>query len=185
MLKRIARLYVASDAVAEEVVQETWLAVLEGIGRFEGRSSLKTWIFRILANRARTRGERESRTVAFSALAAEEAQGSEPAVDADRFRGASDAYPGHWTVPLPRWGDDPEQWVTSNEILAFLRHALEALPEAQRAVVTMRDWQEWTAEEVCGALGLSEINQRVLLHRGRSRLRRALEQQFARRGANP
>ena len=183
MLLRVARLYVASDAVAEEVVQETWLAVLQGIARFEGRSSLKTWIFRILANRARTRGEREARTVPFSALVAEEVEGTEPAVAPERFCGASDAYPGHWSVPLPRWGDDPEQWVTSNETLTFLFHALEALPQAQRAVVMLRDLREWSSEEVCSALGLTEANQRVLLHRGRSRLRGALEGHLARPGA--
>lgn len=185
MLKRVARAYVASDAVAEEVVQETWLAVLEGIGRFEGRSSLKTWIFRILANRAQTRGEREARTVPFSALATEEAGRNEPAVPVDRFRAASDPYPGHWTVPLPRWGDDPEKWVTSNETLAYLNRAVESLPQAQRTVVMLRDFQEWTAEEVCAALGLTEANQRVLLHRGRSKLRGALEKHFAGQGARP
>ena len=180
MLKRVARMFVASDAVAEEVVQETWLGVVQGIERFEGRSSLKTWIFRILTNRARTRGERESRTVAFSALADEETRAADPAVALERFRGAADEYPGHWTVPLPRWGDDPEKWVSSRETLRYLQVAMEQLPPVQRSVVMMRDMQEWTAEEVCDALGLTEANQRVLLHRGRSKLRAALERHLER-----
>lgn len=183
MLQRVARMFVPSDSVAEEVVQETWLGVLQGLERFEGRSTLKTWIFRILVNRARTRGERESRTVSFSALAAEECQADDPAVGPDRFRDAADAYPGHWTVPLPRWGDDPEKWVTSQETLQHLRAALQQLPPAQRSVVTLHDVQEFTAGEVCEALGITEANQRVLLHRGRSKLRRALETHFEKRGA--
>jgi RNA polymerase sigma-70 factor (ECF subfamily) len=178
VLQRVARMYVPSEAVAEEVVQETWLAVLQGIGRFEGRSTLKTWIFRILTNRAKTRGERESRTVPFSALVSEATEASDPAVEPERFRGETDPYPGHWTVPLQCWGDDPERWVTSNETLAYLQVALERLPQAQRTVVMLRDIQEWTAGEVCEALGISEANQRVLLHRGRSKLRRALESYF-------
>ena len=182
-LKRLARLFVPSDSVAEEVVQETWLAVLQGLERFEGRSTLKTWIFRIVVNRARTRGERESRTVSFSSLITEEAEAPEMAVSPDRFRGPSDAYPGHWTVPLPRWGEDPEKWVSSHETMRHLRAALDLLPPAQRSVVMLRDVQDFTAEEVCEALGVSEANQRVLLHRGRSRLRRALEVHFGRRGA--
>ena len=105
------------------------------------------------------------------------------AVSPDRFRGPSDAYPGHWTVPLPRWGEDPEKWVSSHETMRHLRAALDLLPPAQRSVVMLRDVQDFTAEEVCEALGVSEANQRVLLHRGRSRLRRALEVHFGRRGA--
>jgi RNA polymerase sigma-70 factor (ECF subfamily) len=173
-------MYVRTDAVADEVVQETWLGVFQGIERFEGRASLKTWIVRILMNRARSRGEREARTVPFSDLVTEETGRSEPAVAADRFRDAADAYPGHWTVPLKRWGEDPEQWVSSRETLKYLRGAMDALPPAQRSVVMLRDAQEWTSEEVCEALGVTEANQRVLLHRGRSKLRRALETQFER-----
>lgn len=183
VLKRVARMYVSSEAVAEEVVQETWLGVLRGIARFEGRATLKTWIVRILMNRARTRGERESRTVPFSALVAEESGGTETAVEPGRFRGASDAYPGHWTVPLQRWGEDPEKWVTSNETLDYLRGAMDVLPLVQRSVVMLRDAQEWTSEEVCEALGITAANQRVLLHRGRSKLRRALEVHFEGQGA--
>ena len=178
LLKRVARMYVHTEAVAEEVVQETWLGVVRGIEGFEGRASLKTWIVRILMNRARTRGEREGRTVPFSALETAESTCADPAVPADRFQDAADAYPGHWTVPLKRWGDDPEQWVTSNETLDFLHGAIDLLPPVQRSVVMLRDAQEWTTEEVCEALGLTEANQRVLLHRGRSKLRKALESHF-------
>ncbi len=185
VLKRVARVYVRSDAVAEEVVQETWLGVFQGIDRFEGRASLKTWIVRILMNRARTRGEREGRTVAFSALADDEAGRADPAVAADRFQDAAGEYPGHWTVPLQRWGDDPEQWVSSNETLEFLSGAMEQLPPVQRSVVMLRDAQEWTSEEVCEALGLTEANQRVLLHRGRSKLRKAVEGHFQGKGRRP
>jgi len=182
-LKRLARVFVPSDSVAEEVVQETWLGVLQGIGRFEGRSTLKTWIFRILVNRARTRGERESRTVSFSSLVTDEANAHETAVSPDRFRGPSDAYPGHWTVPVARWGEDPEKWVSSHETMRHLKAALDLLPPAQRSVVMLRDVQEFTAEEVCEALAISEANQRVLLHRGRSKLRRTLEVLFENREA--
>ncbi|HVN08334.1 MAG TPA: sigma-70 family RNA polymerase sigma factor [Patescibacteria group bacterium] len=185
LLKRVARMYVRTDAVADEVVQETWLGVFEGIERFEGRASLKTWVVRILMNRARSRGERESRMVPFSALAAEEAGRSDPAVPAERFQDAARNYPGHWSVPLPRWGDEPEKWVISLETLEYLRGAIEQLPSAQRTVVTLRDEQEWTAEEVCEALGITEANQRVLLHRGRSKLRKALEARYEARGARP
>jgi len=184
MLKRVARLYVSSEAVAEEVLQETWLGVFQGIQRFEGRASLKTWIFRILTNRARSRGEREARTVPFSALVAKEVGVGDPAVEPERFLDSTDPLPGHWGVPPKRWGDDPEQWVTSKETLDFLSGALDLLPPIQRQVVELRDIQEWTADEVCAALDITEANQRVLLHRGRSKLRGALEKHFERRVAD-
>jgi RNA polymerase sigma-70 factor, ECF subfamily len=184
MLKRVARMYVSSEAVADEVVQETWLGVFQGIQRFEGRASLKTWIFRILTNRARSRGGREARSVPFSALLGQEVGATDPAVEPQRFLDSTDPLPGHWGIPPKRWGDDPEQWVTSNETLDFLRGALHLLPPLQRQVVEFRDIQEWTADEVCAVLDISEANQRVLLHRGRSKLRSALEKHFEKQVAD-
>jgi RNA polymerase sigma-70 factor (ECF subfamily) len=172
-LVRVAQIYVSSRAVAEEVVQETWLAVLNGIDRFEGRSSLKTWIFRILANRAKTRAEREGRTIPFSALRNPEGV-PESAVDADRFLDPEHArWPGHWATPPTQW---PEERLLGQETQRVIDEAIERLPAAQRAVITLRDVQGWSGEEVCNALELTETNQRVLLHRARSKVRRALEE---------
>jgi RNA polymerase sigma-70 factor, ECF subfamily len=169
---RIARMYVSSRAVAEEVVQETWLGVLSGIGRFEGRSSLKTWIFRILTNRAKTRGEREGRTLPFSSLGAE-TDSDEPSVDADRFRlgGRSE---GQWSSAPSRWSELPEDRLVGQETIAIAQAAIDALPETQRIVITMRDVEGWSSEEVRNVLDLSESNQRVLLHRARGKVRQAL-----------
>jgi RNA polymerase sigma-70 factor (ECF subfamily) len=170
---RVARLYVRDRAVAEEVVQETWLAVLNGIDRFEGRSSLKTWIFRILSNRAKTRGEREGRTVPFSALFAAEAAATEPAVDVDRFLGPDHPQtPSAWANPPRAWTEDE---VVARETLGVLRDAIEQLPPAQREVIRLRDIEGWSADEVAQALDVTDVNQRVLLHRARSRVRAALE----------
>jgi RNA polymerase sigma-70 factor (ECF subfamily) len=174
-LMRVARLYVRSPAVAEEVVQETWLAVLNGLDRFERRSSLKTWIFSILVNIARTRGTREARSIPFSELAAREAAASDPGVDPDRFRGAREARPGGWGVPPASWAPIPEERLLSDETLDRVRDAITELPPAQRAVITLRDVEGWTAAETRAALDLSEGNQRVLLHRARSKVRVALE----------
>ena len=174
-LLRVAQIYVSSRAVAEEVVQETWLAVLQGLDRFEGRSSLKTWIFTILANRAKTRALRERRTIPFSALSPERVP--EPAVDPERFRDAEDPrWPGHWAVPPQAW---PEERLLAGETRERLSEAIEALPANQRAVISLRDVEGWSSEEVCNALGISETNQRVLLHRARSRVRNALEEYLA------
>lgn len=175
-LLRLAQDFVRTRAVAEEVVQETWLALLNGIDRFEGRSSLKTWLFRILVNKAKTRGVREARTVPFSALARE---GDEGAVPEDRFRGADDQWPGHWASPPVSLDTIPEGRLLSREARQRIARALETLPDSQRIVVTLRDVAGWDSEEVCDALGLSEGNQRVLLHRGRAKLRAALEQYLA------
>jgi len=161
---RVAGLYVGSRAVAEEVVQEAWVAVLNGIGRFEGRSSLKTWIFRILTNIAKTRGQREGRTVPFSALVSD----AEPAVDPDRFFAD-----GRWASPPASWG--PEERLLGDETQAVVDAAIAALPPSQAIVITMRDVDGFTAEEACNALDISETNQRVLLHRARSKVRQALE----------
>src|SRR3954469_12170052 len=161
---RVALMYVSSRAVAEDVVQDAWVGVLRGIGRFEGRSSLKTWLFRIVANTAKTRGVRESRSTPFSSLAS----GDDDAVDPDRFLGSDERFPGHWAVP-------PEGRVLADEAMAFVDAAIERLPPAQRAVITLRDVQGFTSEEVRNALDLTETNQRVLLHRARSKVRSALE----------
>ena len=177
-LKRLALGFVAGEAVAEEVLQETWLAVLTGITRFEGRSSLKTWLFKILTNRAKTRGARESRTVPFSEL--ESIDRNEPAVSPERFLPADHpSFPGHWATPPQSWSAVAEQTIVRRETMEVLRRGLESLPPAQRSVVTLRDVQGLPASEVCAALSLSEANQRVLLHRGRSRLRAILEKYFA------
>jgi RNA polymerase sigma-70 factor (ECF subfamily) len=172
---RLAQLYVPSRAVAEEVVQETWLGVLNGLDGFEGRSSLKTWIFRILVNRAKTRGERERRTVPFAALAADEAGDDAPAVDPDRFIPAGEEHEHSWATPPRRWEESPEKSLESGETLAVAREAIDRLPPMQRLVIAMRDLEGWPSEEVCNALEISETNQRVLLHRARSRVRAALE----------
>jgi RNA polymerase sigma-70 factor (ECF subfamily) len=173
-LVRLASVYVRDHAVAEEVAQETWLGVVQGIDRFEGRSSLKTWIFRILTNTAKTRGERERRTVPFAALASFDED--EPSVEPERFLDASHpVWPGHWASPPESWDDIPEQRLASAETLAHIRAAIDALPPLQAQVISLRDVEGWSSEEVCELLGLSEVNQRVLLHRARSKVRRELE----------
>jgi RNA polymerase sigma-70 factor (ECF subfamily) len=171
-LVRLARMYVRDRSTAEEVVQETWLAVLNGIDRFEGRSSFKTWLFRILTNRAKTRGQRESRSVPFSSIGDPE----EPAVDPDRFRDAADQHPGGWRdFPQP-WEGDPEERLLAGETRALILDTIEQLPPNQRAVITLRDIEGFDAEDVRNVLDLTDTNQRVLLHRARSKVRRALEQ---------
>jgi RNA polymerase sigma-70 factor (ECF subfamily) len=170
---RVARMFVSTRAVAEEVVQDAWLGVLNGIGRFEGRSSLKTWIFRIVTNIAKTRGEREGRTIPFSAIGTDDEEGA--AVDPDRFFGPDSRFPGHWSAQPSSWAGVPEERLLARETLEVLRREIEKLPPAQAAVVTMRDVEGFTSEEVCNALDVSETNQRVLLHRARSKLRQALE----------
>jgi len=172
MMLRVALMYVSTRAVAEEVVQEAWIGVLKGIGRFEGRSSLKTWIFRILTNTAKTRAQREGRSVPFSALASGEADGE--AVDPDRFLGDGERFAGHWGAAPRRWG--PEERLVSAEAQEVIDAAIATLPPAQAAVITMRDVEGLEAEEVCNALDLTETNQRVLLHRARSKVRQALEE---------
>jgi RNA polymerase sigma-70 factor (ECF subfamily) len=171
-LVRVARIYVSTQAAAEEVAAETWLAVLNGLDRFEGRSSLKTWIFRILTNIAKTRAQRDGRTLPFSALQ-DPGRVPEAAVDADRFLDPEHPrWPGHWAVRPEPW---PEDALVAAETQAVVAEAIEALPPAQRAVISLRDVEGWSSEEVRNALELSETNQRVLLHRARSKVRRALE----------
>jgi RNA polymerase sigma-70 factor (ECF subfamily) len=171
---RVARGFVPTQAVAEEVAQEAWLGVLDGLTRFEGRSSLRTWIFSILVKRAKTRGERERRTIPFSALARRETDGEEPAVDPDRFLGLDDRWAGHWAC-APKRFEEPAEWLAADETRAVVRAAVDELPPAQRTVISLRDLEGWDASEVCALLGISDGNQRVLLHRARAKVRAALE----------
>jgi RNA polymerase sigma-70 factor (ECF subfamily) len=171
MMLRVAQMYVRDVAAAEEVVQETWLAVLNGIDRFEERSSLKTWLFRILTNRAKTRGEREGRTVPFSSLGGAD-EGDQSSVDPDRFLGPDSARPGAWASPPRAW---PQDRLLARETLGVIQMAIEDLPEAQGEVIRLRDIEGWTPMEVTDALEITDGNQRVLLHRARSKVRAALE----------
>jgi len=178
-LLRVAMIYVPSRALAEEVVQETWLGVLQGLNRFEGRASLKTWIFRILTNRAKTRGQRERRSVPFSMLEDANTDSFEPAVTAERFLPPDhERWPGHWATMPQRW-DNLEQQLLAQETRAYIDSAIMALPANQRSVISLRDIEGLPADEVCGILDISESNQRVLLHRARSKIRAALEQYLA------
>lgn len=177
-LLRVARMYVGSQAVAEDVVQETWLGVLKGLDNFQGRCSLKTWIFQILINRARTRGEREGRMIPFSAMFDPKSDPGEPAIDPGQFNEGDPQWPGGWVTQPRNWGANPEQSLLSQELKACTQAAIESLPPSQREVITLRDVQGWTSEEVCNVLAVSETNQRVLLQRARSRVRQALDEYF-------
>jgi len=179
-LLRLAKLYVANQALAEDVVQETWLGVLRGLDRFAGRSTLKTWIFRILVNTAKTRAQRESRTIPFSALAPLDDDAGEPAIEPERFLPPDDPHwPKHWAAPPASWESLPEERLLTHETRERIQQAIEALPPTQREVITLRDVEGWSSEEVCNLLSISESNQRVLLHRARARVRRALEAYLA------
>ena len=173
-LVRLAQQYVPSRAVADEVVQETWLAVIQGIDRFEERSSLKTWLFRILVNIARSHGVKENRSIPFAST---ELLDEEPAVDPRRFRRFARHGRGQWKEPPHPWSD-PEQRALDAETLETIDRAVERLVPAQREVLTMRDLLGWSAAEVCDALEVSDANQRVLLHRARSKVRAALERHY-------
>jgi RNA polymerase sigma-70 factor (ECF subfamily) len=171
---RLAMVHVGNRAVAEEVVQDAWVGVLRQLDRFEGRSSLRTWVLRIVANRAKTRAVRERRTLPFSAFdGLDEPAG--PAVEPERFLPAGERWAGHWASPPRSWHEVPEERLLSRETRAEVDRAVELLPPAQRAVITLRDVEGMTAAEACELLGLTEGNQRVLLHRARSKVRRALE----------
>jgi len=169
LMTRVARSHVSTDASADEVVQEAWLAVLRGIDRFEGRSSLRTWTFRILTNIARTRGTREHRSVPLSSLG--------PTVDPDRFRGPKDQYPGGWKVFPVEW-PEPEDAVVDAERVEVVAAAIAALPERQRLAITMRDVHGFSSDEVCEVLELTPANQRVLLHRARAAVRAAIADRY-------
>lgn len=177
-LLRLARAYVRSHAVAEEVVQEAWLSVLRGLDRFEERASLRTWIFRILANTAKTRAVREARSVPLSSLEGTDAEDGAPVVDPDRFVSAS-AEDGHWVSAPRRFSELPEERLLARETADVVRRAVESLPATQRAVISLRDIEGWSSEEVRNVLDLSETNQRVLLHRARAGVRQALEDYLA------
>jgi RNA polymerase sigma-70 factor (ECF subfamily) len=172
-LLRLATTYVRSRAVAEEVVQDTWIGVLRGLDRFEGRSALKTWIFRILANTAKTRSEREGRSIPFSSLGDDD---GEPSVDPDRFLdGSHPTWAGHWVEYPQSWADVPESRLLAGEARERIESAIDALPAQQRLVIRLRDVEGFSSEEVCAILGVSEGNQRVLLHRARSKVRASIE----------
>ena len=170
-LTRLASTYV-TPAIAEEVVQETWAAVIKSIDSFEGRSSLKTWIYRIMLNKVRTLAVRESKIIPFAAMG-HAGEGDTPSIDPDRLNDPQLGL-GHWTQPPPAW-DLPAERVEQAELLGMVGAAIDKLPKAQREVVELRDVQGWSAEETCNTLGISSVNQRVLLHRGRAAIRSALE----------
>lgn len=183
----MARLYVANAATADEVVQDTWLGVIRGIWAFEGRSSLKTWIFRILVNRARTRAVLESRSAPFTGTLSTES-GAEPERSVSPEHSLSgDESParGHWARPPLDPGSSPERSLLTKELGERIWSVIDALPSNLRIVLWLRDVEGWSSEEVCNALAIQETNQRVLLHRARSRVRAALEPYFegARGGA--
>ncbi len=171
---RLAQCHVRSKAVAEEVAQETWLLVLKGLATFEGRGSLRAWIFRILVNSATQRAKRESRVLPLSSFESGE-DGDEPAVDPDRFLHGHARWEGHWARPPQPF---PEEALAAAQTTALIRKAIDELPASQREVITLRDVQQWSSDEVCEALGLSAGNQRVLLHRARSKVRALLERSF-------
>lgn len=175
-LLRLALTFVSNRAAAEEVVQDTWLGVLQGLQAFQGRSSLKTWIFRILINRAKSRGVREKRTISFSSLAYPDTA-PEAAVDPDRFNPA-----GMWRdPPAPLAEETPEKLLLRAEVRRLIEEAIDRLPPEQRLVLTLRDVEGLSSGDVCNILQINETNQRVLLHRARSKVRRALERHVGRR----
>lgn len=173
-MTRVAMAFVSRRAVADEVVQETWLNVVRSLHAFQGKSSLRTWIYTILSNGARRRAEQEQRFVPLSEIAANEASGDELGVSRDRFFD-SGRWAGMWSTAVRRWEDVPEERLVSSELRAILLETIDGLPRMQRAVITLRDVEGWSADEVCGYLGLASGNQRVLLHRARAAARSAIE----------
>ena len=163
---RLARSMVSSQSVAEEAVQDTWMGVVRGIDKFEGRSSLKTWLFRILINRTRSAGSHEHSTTSIESL---------HAVDPDRFDPQ-----GHWADPLDRWVEQADDRLDAARWLPALKTALDGLPPRQRQVILLRDVEGLSGDDTCELLGITAGNQRILLHRGRSRLRGLLEAQMGR-----
>jgi RNA polymerase sigma-70 factor, ECF subfamily len=177
-MRRVARTFVSSDAVADEVVQETWLAIIKGLDRFEGRSSLKSWMFRILVNRAQTRGVREHRTTPFSSLLEGGPEGG-PTVDPDRFLPPDHPVAGYWSVTPSRFFELPEDRLLAQETAQLVGRAIDRLPARQQDVIRLRDVEGWDSGEVCLCLGISAANQRVLLHRARAAVRAELEEYLA------
>lgn len=176
---RFARLYLADPAAAEDAVQETWIGVLRGIGRFQRRSSLQTWLFRILLNRIRSMQRRDRHAIPLSRHFEAECAAAEPAVEADRFLPPDHPrWPMHWRLPPQPWGESPEERVVALETRACIDRAIAKLPPGQREVLTLRDVEGWSSDEVCNVLKISASNQRVLLHRARARVRQALEDYF-------
>jgi RNA polymerase sigma-70 factor, ECF subfamily len=173
-MTRVARSIVSTHASADEVVQDAWLAVVQAIGTFEARSSLKTWVYRILVNTARRRAMREGRHVSWSLVPGED---DTPTVDPARFGGPGDRFPGHWLAFPAPW-PSPEQNMLAGEVQAQVEAALAALPERQRVVITLRDVEGYSSDEVCSILDISAANQRVLLHRARAFVRGRLEEYF-------
>jgi RNA polymerase sigma-70 factor (ECF subfamily) len=178
-LLRLARLYVDTVSAAEEVVQETWLGVLRGLERFEARASFRTWVFRIATNRAKTHGGRERRNISLSALLDPADDPGGPSVNPERFLPPGAQWAGHWAVPPERWAPDVEAHLLAKETRELIEASIEELAPAQRIVMTLRDVEGWDAEEVCAALEITPGNQRVLLHRARSRVRAVLERHLA------
>ena len=177
-LRRLARSFVGSSATADEVVQETWLAVIEGIDRFEQRSSLKTWIYRILMHKARTRGVRDKRSIPFSAVVGEGDLG--PTFPVDRFLPPDHPrWPGHWAAEPPAWEGLPPERLEARETVEWVRAAIDQLPTVHKLVITCRDVEGWSSAEVCDLLDLTPANQRVVLHRARAKVRSALEDYFS------
>lgn len=175
MVRFAAGRFGARRALAEEAVQETWLAFLERLDAYEGRASLRTFLFGVLVNVIRARGKAEARTIPFSATHDDTSEDVASAVAADRFLAESETWAGHWSAAPAAWSVDPAE---SRELREVLAAAIDALPPAQREVTMLRDVLGWSADEACEALGVSESNQRVLLHRARSRLRAALEERL-------
>ncbi len=173
-LLRAARAYVSTRESAEDVVQDTWLAVIRGVDRFEGRSSLRTWVYRIMINTAKSRGAKDKRTMPMTDLTPDD---TGPTVDPARFRGPDDPYEGHWKDFPPQW-PSVETEVESRQLQARIEEAVARLPDRQRIVITLRDIEGYSAEEVCAALEVSAANQRVLLHRARAAVRADLESYF-------
>ncbi len=173
---RVAGMYLRDSHAAEEVVQDTWIAVLTGIDRFEQRSTFKTWLFHILANKARSRWVRDQRSVPLSSLASDDPDArAGPAVDPDHFQPPGHRWAGHWAVPPANWARIPEEQLLARETIEVVRDAIDELPPRQRQVIVLRDVEGWPAEEVCAAVEISDGNQRILLHRARSHVRAALE----------
>jgi RNA polymerase sigma-70 factor (ECF subfamily) len=178
-LSAVAMRYVGSRAVAEEVLQETWLGLLRGIDDFEERSSLKTWLFRILINNAMSRSRRERRSTPFSSITAGLGDEGDSGLDPDRFiDGPDERWRGHWAAAPSSWDTVPEHRLLAQETLDGVRRAIDKLPERQQQVILLRDIEGWSSEEVCDALEVSEANQRVLLHRARTKVRAAIEREL-------